>query len=129
MIQQEIQERSEAIATMLSWTEEQPGSWFKTDKFAKYVVYSEHQNYPNKGLPFFRDWNCLMEAKKFICGLEKVDEFETLYDSVAKGYRCIITPAYKNSFETLYTEVFEEEIEAVFEIVSDFAKLYNINQI
>lgn len=76
-------------------------------------------------LYFDSDLNWLAEAKKFICSLEKVDEFDTLYDSMAKGYHCRITPAYKNSFETLYTDVFEEEIQAVFTIVSDFAKLYN----
>lgn len=105
MIQEEIQQRSEQIALMLGWQKwDVNGVWYKTDSISKFVVYSEHNNYPHKGLPFHRDWNWLMQPIQF---LQKYFESKELYWTTIERY-------------PLFTD-----IETVFIMVSDFAKLYN----
>ncbi len=105
MTPQEIKECSEQIALMLGWEEGNlPGTWYKNDSIANYVVYSEHNNYPHKGLPFHRDWNWLMQPIQF---LQKYFESKELYWTTIERY-------------PLFTD-----IETVFIMVSDFAKLYN----
>jgi hypothetical protein len=93
--------------------------WFKTDKSAKYVVYSEHQNYPNKGLPFLRDWNWLMEAVEFIKNLD-LSEFNYHVGKMT------LFRVHKNTIEKMSIT---SKKEAVFLAISDFAKLYNNKQI
>ena len=60
----ETESRNQAIADFLGWFIEDgyTGSWFIINEPAKYVVYSEHNNYPHKGLPFDRDINYLLPA-------------------------------------------------------------------
>jgi hypothetical protein len=125
MTQQEIQERNKQIALMLGWEEEQQGSWFKTDKSAKYVVYSEHQNYPHKGLPFYRDWNWLHEAIEFIENLNNGN----CYSVKIVNNKCeiYINTQYALAYDK-HLSIFQKldsKKEAVFTAVSDFAKLYN----
>jgi hypothetical protein len=103
------QQRNNQIAMMLGWKEEQEGTWFKVIDSANYVIYSQHNNYPHKGLPFHRDWNYLMEAVEFI---EKNHAWVKI-----KGCSVDITKEFSFLGET-------KKI-AVFIAVSDFAKQIN----
>jgi hypothetical protein len=76
-------------------------------------------------MDFTKDWNCIMEVKKKICNLPLIDEFNTSYDAVAKGWACSILPAYKNSFDLIYSQVFENEIEAHLAVINKFIDWYN----
>jgi len=131
MTQQEIQERNKQIALML-------GKLPKEIPFLGYC-YSIPE--------FHSDWNWLMEAVEFVKknirtsnNTEKASNKEIFIDEwefkVAKYYLRIIqwTNAGWRMFDDknrnlsmLYIvgENCESEIEAVFKIVSDFAKLYN----
>lgn len=62
--QQKINEGNEKLAKFLGWHEgeNQMGSWFEEKKFATYIAYSIHSNYPHLDLPFHRDWNYLMKV-------------------------------------------------------------------
>lgn len=79
-------------------------------------------------LEFHSNWNWIMEIKSKICHLTIVDEFNTEYDSVAKGYHCSILPAYKNSFNGFYTKVFTTEKEAVLDVIDQFLSWYEKNK-
>lgn len=76
-------------------------------------------------LKFHSDWNWIMEVKTAICNYSKVDEFNTQYDSVAKGYTCSIFPAYKNTFDAFYTDILSTEKEAVVQAIDQFLIWYN----
>lgn len=76
-------------------------------------------------MKFHSDWNWIMKVKNKICQLKEVDEFNSSYDSVAKGYRCAILPSYKNSFDYIYSQVFEKEIEAYIAVINKFINWYN----
>jgi hypothetical protein len=147
MTQQEIQERNEQIALMLGWKEEQKGSWFKVIEAAKYVVYSEHNNYPYKGLPFHRDWNYLMDAMDFVkskfrttYSAEEPKENEYLIDEWAfkikkyyvrfiqwteNGWKMFDDKNRHLSILYIIGENCQSEKEAVFMVMSDIAKIYN----
>lgn len=77
---------------------------------------------------FHSDWNWIMNVKDKITSLKIVDEFNTGYDSVARGFFCSILPAYKNSFVPIYTNVIVEEKEAVIQVIYQFLKWYKENQ-
>ena len=79
-------------------------------------------------LQFHLDWNWIMEVKDKICKLSLIDEFNTQYDSVAKGYNVNITPAYKDSFLGFYTETCETEKEAVVQAINQFLIWYKENK-
>jgi hypothetical protein len=94
---------NDVIAAYMGWFTEphQEGSWFiKTDS-AKYVIYSIHNNYPHKDLPFQRDWNAIMPVAK------KVIE----------------------SYHDRRTEIFQAlnavDIEALWDALVDFIEWYN----
>lgn len=142
MTQQEIQERNKQIALMLGWKEatlEYKLKWCSVpteerlnrlkQEYVPILMKENQDPLWNSSLLWHSDWNWLMESKKFICNLKEVDEFSTRYDSFEKEYYCSILPSYKYSFNTLYTKVLEEEIQAVFIIISNFAKLYNEKKI
>jgi hypothetical protein len=74
---------------------------------------------------FNSDWNWIMEVKKKICNLTLIDEFKSSYDSVVKGWRCIIIPRYKNLFDYSYSQVFENELEAHISVINKFIDWYN----
>jgi hypothetical protein len=144
---EEIKERNYEIAFMLDWREEQTGSWFQIKDNANYVVYSEHNNYPHKGLPFHRDWNWLMEAVEFIkknirsssntsdakVGEYFIDEWEfkvkkfyiRLIQWTDKGWRMFDKENKDLSILYIIGENCQSEKEAIFLAVSDFAKLCN----
>jgi hypothetical protein len=118
MNQSEIQERNKLIALMLGWEESSlPGIWNKKDNFANYVVYSEHNNYPHRGLPFHRDWNWLMEAVEFV---EKMYNNQPIYFG---HNNCVIF-----SPKTIKSKG-KDKKEAVFIAVSDFAQKFNNKEI
>jgi hypothetical protein len=130
MIQQEIQECNKQIATMLGWKEEQPGSWFRVTDSVNYVVYSEHNNYPHRGLPFHRDWNWLHEAVEFI---EEKLKLETVISNMGFGVNnqymninrgvSIVNQTLDNPSKIMGKASTKKE--AVFTAVSDFAKIFN----
>ena len=143
-------ERNKQIALMLGWDEEQPGSWFTVNENSKYVVYSEHNNYPYKGLPFNRDWNWLMKGVEFIktnirisssnltqfppkVGEYFIDEwrfqvksfFVTFFQWTDNGWRMVDNNNKDLCNYYVIGENCESEMEAIFLFVSNFAKIYN----
>lgn len=116
MTPEEIQEYNKLCAEFLGWKyqsnplERWYGQWFHVQR--------------EERLYFDSDWNWIHEVKASICNSPKVDEFNTHYDSVAKGYHCSILPVYKNSFDGFYTKVFNTEKEAVVEAIYQFLKWY-----
>jgi hypothetical protein len=97
MTQQEIQERNEQIALMLGMKIE--GTYITNWKEFNSLLHSIEDT-----LKFHSDWNWLMEAIQF---LQKHFESKDRYWTTIERY-----PLYSN-------------IEDVFVVVSDFAKLYN----
>lgn len=113
MIQQEIQERNEQIASMLGWK--------ITDGIISYIPeensFQHEVGYSANGfLQFHSDWNWLMEAVEFI---------------ESKGYEIgifanrveIITTIEENR---IYETGGKTKKEAVFIAVSDFARQFNL---
>jgi hypothetical protein len=124
---QEIQDRNKEIALMLNWKEEQLGSWFHIQNNVNYVVYSEHNNYPHKGLPFHRDWNWLMEAVEFI---EKSNKYKVI---IGPNDWCTIKTQFLH-IKRDFVDVIDvcsstTKKEAIFLAVSDFAKKFNNNKL
>jgi hypothetical protein len=116
---------------MLGWRE--PiirGVWEKEYEFAKGVVYSEQNNYPHIGLPFYRDWNYLMEAVDFICGTLGYRRYSYTNEDHS---RCVLTDmamAFQNhnfggGYIVIDSGKQNTEHEALFIAVSDFAKHRN----
>jgi predicted FMN-binding regulatory protein PaiB len=107
MTQQEIQERNKQIALMMGAIDYKADKWYKLGGYKEHI-YFPNWNYPNrfleKDLKFHSDWNWLMEAIQF---LKKHFESKDRYWTTIEIY-----PLYSN-------------IEDVFIVVSDFAKLYN----
>ena len=137
MITEEIQERNKQIAFMLGW-EEEVGSWYTNKGFARIVIYSAYNNYPHVGLPFYRDWNWLMEAVEFI---EKL-KFNTKACIHCNNDRVYLNtyPIESSQYSAKFISITNSKInfcstkastkkEAVFIAVSDFAKLYNQNKL
>lgn len=79
-------------------------------------------------MEYHSDWNWIMEVKSKICQIKEVDEFDTRYDSVAKGFYCSISPSYKNTFESFYTKVLTNEKEAVIDVINQFLIWYEENK-
>lgn len=76
-------------------------------------------------LRFHSDWNWIMEVKSKICQLNIIDEFNTSYDSVAKGWYCQLLPAHRDSFSAFYGKILSTEKEAVIEAIDQFIDWYN----
>jgi len=129
MRQEEILEYNKRCAEFL-------GSELKNDGQYDYWTY-EHLGFnPMKisgsawisgNFEFHSDWNWIHEVKNKICQMKEVDEFNTQYDSVAKGYNCTILPAYKYTFNGFYTEIINTEQEAVIQAINQFLIWYNEN--
>ena len=96
------------------------GTWYKPSDIEGEVI-------PSPVL-FHSDWNWIMEVKEKICQLDIIDEFNTLYDSVAKGYHCVLLPTYKNTFDGFYTKVINTEKEAVVKAINQFLIWYEQNK-
>lgn len=95
LTREQIVEGNDKLAKLLGWFEEGlSGSWYVIDDCAKYVAYSEHNNYPHKGLPFLRDWNYLMMV---------VDQIGTIV-----YHRNGDAPTYNWKEHYSYSEVFRE---------------------
>jgi len=147
MTQQEIQERNQEIALMLGFKyKNQSKAWAKypldNNSFLSLKGWISMYN-----LKFHSDWNWLMEAVKFIkknirtsnntsdakVGEYFIDEWEfkvknyyvRLIQWTEKGWRMSDTDNMDLSIRYVIGMNCSSEIEAVFSIVSDFAKLYN----
>lgn len=119
----DINERNNQIALMLGWDEEQSGSWFTVIENSKYVVYSEHNNYPYKGLPFNRDWNWLMKVVEFI---NKTHNNNNPHRDLVYTINYLLNGGWWG--ETLIPKRLLSNKEQLFLAVSDFAKYYNEKQ-
>jgi hypothetical protein len=73
---------------------------------------------------FNSDWNWIMEVKSKICTLDIVDEFNTSYDSVEKGFSCTVLPTFKNTFNSFRTVVFDDEKQAIVQAIWEFLNWY-----
>lgn len=76
---------------------------------------------------FHNSWDWLMLVVEEIEKLDLIDEFNICYDSVAKGHIVSITPAFRETFNTIITEVYEKKIDAIYDAVIRFIEWYNQN--
>ena len=76
-------------------------------------------------MKFHSDWNWIHMIKEEICKMKLIDEFNTTYDSVAKGWDCYIFPAYINTFNSFISNTLNTEKEAVIETIWQFLQWYN----
>ena len=76
---------------------------------------------------FHNSWDWLMLVVEEIEKLDLIDEFNIRYDSVAKGNWVQITPAFKDSFNIITTEVYEKKIDAIYVAIIHFIEWYNQN--
>lgn len=77
---------------------------------------------------FLNNWNWIMEVKSKICQSNRVDEFNTQYDSVAQGFHCSITPVHNDSFKSIYTNVYFTEKDAVLQAINQFLIWWSANK-
>lgn len=106
------------IAKMLGWYQDAPvyigdKVWFKKTDSAIVVAYNTDK-LPPYDLPFYRDWNYLMQAVEFI---------EDNYDGVSICSKSCEIFGFTDGYVTEKTK-----IEAVFNTVAEFAINYNKNQ-
>jgi hypothetical protein len=113
------QEFNRLCAEFLGWKQNSNKTTFYVDKNDGRHIYEMHD------LKFHSDWNWIMEVKNKICQLNLIDEFNTSYDSVSKGWHCQILPAYKNSFNSFYGAIVSTEKEAVVQAIWQFLNWYN----
>lgn len=130
MTQQEIQERNQQIALMLSWERHNHGSYFTWTK------QNSKDHFYESILQFHSDWNWLISASKLICD---TIGYKMYFVSTPSYSRCIFTdtssidtgmmPLDKTEFINgkivVDSDIQKTDIKAVFIAVSDFAKLYN----
>jgi hypothetical protein len=124
MTQQEIQERNKQIALMLGWeyidekVSYQNYGWWVKGTYHLDADARSNKNWIgfNSDIKFHSDWNWLHEAVEFIESKG--------YDVFVNGLYCRITDSGMSDFEIESGTVLNKK-EAVFIVVSDFAKLYN----
>ena len=80
-----------------------------------------------KHTQFHKSYLWLMPVVEEIEKLDLIDEFNICYDSVAKGHIVSITPAFRDTFNTIITEVYEKKIDAIYDAVIRFIEWYNQN--
>lgn len=83
--------QNELIAKYMGWFQQEiqlDGTWFIKGDSSIHVVYSTHNNYPLRDLPFHRDWNHLMSV------IDKIilDNNSTTYliEKPGLNYRCLL---------------------------------------
>lgn len=76
---------------------------------------------------FHTNYGWIMLVVEKIESLKHIDEFNIIYDSVSKGTHVQILPAYKDTFENVFTKVYPSKIEAIFVGICEFLKDYNAN--
>jgi hypothetical protein len=122
------QEYNRLCAEFLGGIEYIPKPWYYFPK------YNRHYYFPNKLCPnrftidtmkFHSDWNWIHMIKEEICKTKLIDEFNTTYDSVAKGWNCHIFPAHINTFNSFRSNILNTEKEAVVETIWKFLQWYN----
>jgi len=122
----ELQERNKQIALMLGWK--------ITDGIISYIPeessFKHKEGYSADGfLQFDSDWNWIMEAVVHITSLgwnwEMID-----FNGTVKEENCFSCSIFNLDLDKPYNkikQVSSKPIEAVFIVVSDFAKSYNEN--
>ena len=76
-------------------------------------------------LQFNTSWDWLIPVVEKIESLKWVDEFNICYDEVAKGSYANILPSYKDTFNSLSTDIYTNKINAVYDVVIQFIKWFN----
>lgn len=115
-----LEEYNKICAKFLEW-EFQHG-YYNPDHLHEYSFKT------TEDLKFDSDWNWIMEVKSKICTLDIVDEFNTSYDSVEKGFSCTVLPTFKNTFNSFRTVVFDDEKQAVIQAIWEFLNWYKENK-
>lgn len=112
-----LHDKNVKIAKMLGWYQDilihGDKVWFKTTDTSIIVAYDTDRQSPYD-LPFYRDWNYLMQAVEFI---------EDNYDGVSICSKSCEIFGFTDGYVTEKTK-----IEAVFNAVAEFAINYNKNQ-
>ena len=71
---------------------------------------------------FHNSWDLLMPVVEHIEKLDLIDEFNIYYD---RGNWVQITPALKDTFNIIITEVYDKKIDAIYAAVIRFINWYN----
>lgn len=121
MIQQEIQERNEAIATMLADYNTKTQRFVFRTKLFNSITYCISKLHHKKQLCFDSNWNWLMMAVEFISSLG--GRYLINNESCAIS----INEPYWYSQEVIVEE--NKLLRAVFIAVSDFADFYNAEKL
>jgi hypothetical protein len=95
--------------------------------FTAICNHSTNLDYVRNNLKYNESFEWIMLVVEHIEKLDLIDEFNICYDSVAKGNWVQITPAFKDTFNTIHTEVYEKKIDAIYDAVIQFIKWYNQN--
>jgi len=125
LTREQIKEGNEKLAKLLGWYQEADKRmneevWWVNNDYAKYVAYSEHSNYPHKGLPFLRDWNYLMKVVDKIGTLAFPDEHPEYNWKDHYSY----SELFHNIFQKWLRFRFEEH-KAEFNLMNDLESIWS----
>lgn len=95
--------------------------------FTAIYNHSTKLDYVRNNLKYNESFEWIMLVVEHIEKLDLIDEFNICYDSVAKGHIVSITPAFRETFNTITTEVYEKKIDAIYDAIIQFIKWYNQN--
>ena len=102
LTKQQITEGNVKLAKLMGWYQNPDGQlgevWFENTEFAKYVVYSIHNNYPHRDLPFHRDWNYLMKV------VDKIGTIVYHRDGDAPDYNWKLHYSYSELFHHMWNK-------------------------
>jgi hypothetical protein len=103
---------------------DETGIWGIDRNLSKYkipdILKNHYSNvFVEEELKFDKDWNWVFYLKSKVCELDIVDEFNVNYCSVQKGYFGSIFPAYKNSFDSIYSKIYKNEIDVYINLIGE----------
>jgi hypothetical protein len=130
MTQQEIQERNKQIALMLGWeyidekVSYQNYGWWVKGTYHLDADARSNKNWIgfNSDIKFHSDWNWLHEAVEFIENIKDEQGYGNMINIWVNGCNVCENNAGYKIIENIFAPTKKE---AVFIVVSDFAKLYN----